>query len=84
MKPKFPVWAIVILLVNVAASLLLARTCLVYFSMLNPPAVLGSRVDSRGGLWELQMWVPCLMLVTVIGNWMVPQNTTARKIAFCS
>ena len=83
-KLKVNGWGIAALVASIGSNLLLINICFIYFSFLGRGALLGSYVDSRGGLWEINGVVPFLMLVAVIGGLAASKLNAFKRLAVYS
>ena len=64
---------------SVLCNLLLANICLNYSSILNSGGIMSSRVDGRGGFWEMQLMVPFLAIVAMAAGVMAAQSKSLKR-----
>ncbi len=77
-------WGVVALGASILSNLLLIKLCLTYYSILNSSITMGSRVDSRGGLWEINILIPLLAVVAAIGGIVAANLKMSKPLATIS
>ncbi len=69
------------LLASFGATWFLASVCLSYFRIMMSVATMGSRVDGRAGLWEIESFVPWAMAIAVSAGLMAAKLGKAKRLA---
>src|SRR4051812_23224010 len=77
-------WARAFLVISISSNLLLFNICWTYFDLLESPQTLRGMIDSRGGLWEINSLVPCLMVVATASGLAAAQSSDFKRLALCS
>lgn len=72
------------ILLSLGASVVLWRICRAYFDILNGLGNPGGRLDSCGGFWEMQIVVPLLVLIAVVGGCVALRLKSWEKLALAS
>jgi hypothetical protein len=77
-------WGFVALGASILSNLFLITICLTYYSILNNPGLMSSRVASRGGLSEINGIIPLLAIIAAAGGIMAANLKTSKSLAIIS